>query len=142
MANRIKPILLLLGLIVLFFLVAPYLLQAVFAIIKKPSTSIRYAEAVQGRITSVEIERQFHMYYLDNDTKRWYSFNAFLPPLTPAQRQQLSQDELFYLTLGRKLKVGDYVSKQANSTMITVQRGESTSRYFCATPQEREEAQK
>jgi hypothetical protein len=142
MANRLKPILLLLGLTVLFFLVAPYLLQAVFSIIKKPYTAIRYAEAVQGRITSVEIERQFHMYYLDNNTKRWYSFNAFLPPLSPAQRQHLSQEDGFNLTLGRNLEVGDYVSKQANSTVITVQRGDSISRYFCATPEEIEQSRK
>ena len=136
MANRIKPILSLIGLIILFFLIAPYLLQAVFAIFKKPYTFIHYAEAVQGRITSVEIERQFHMYYLDNNTKRWYSFNTFLPPLTPAQRQQLNQDEVFSASLGQNLEVGDYVSKQANSTLITVQRGDSISRWFCATPEE------
>ena len=82
------------------------------------------------------------MYYLDNDTKRWYSFNTFLPPLTPTQRQRLSQDEVFYASLGRNLEVGDYVTKQPNSTLITVQRGDSTSRYFCATPEEIEQAQK
>ena len=135
MANRIKPILSLIGLIILFFLIAPYLLQVGFYLFTKPSKSIHYEDAVQGRITSVEIERQFHMYYLNNDTKRWYSFNAFMPPTTPAQRQ-LSQEEEFSATLGRNLEVGDYVSKQANSTLITVQRGDSISRYFCATPEE------
>ena len=142
MANRLKPILSLIGLAAVFFLIAPYLLQAFFFFFQKPYTFIRYAEAVHGRITGVEIERQFHMYYLDNNTKRWYGFNAFLPPLTPAQRQQLSQDEVFYLTLGRNLEVGDYVTKQANSTVITVRRGDSTSRYYCVTPEEREQAQK
>ncbi len=142
MANRIKPILSLIGFTVLFLLVAPYLLQAVFSIIKKPYTLIDYAEAVQGHITSVEIERQYHMYYLDNNTKRWYSFNAFLPPLTPAQQQHLGQNEEFNLSLGQNLEVGDYVSKQPNSTLITVQRGDSTSRYFCATPEEMEQARK
>ena len=142
MINRLKPILLIIGVFMLFFLIAPYLLQAVFAIFQKPYTFIHYAEAVQGRITSVEIERQYHMYYLDNDTKRWYSFNAFLPPLSPAQRQHLSQEDGFNLTLGRNLEVGDYVRKQANSTLITVQRGNSTSRWFCVTPEEMEEARK
>ena len=66
MANRLEPILSLIGLAAVFFLIAPYLLQAVFSIIKKPCTFVHYAEAVQGRITGVEIERQFHMYY-----QRW-----------------------------------------------------------------------
>ena len=66
MANRLEPILSLIGLAAVFFLIAPYLLQAVFSIIKKPYTFVHYAEAVQGRITGVEIERQFHMYY-----QRW-----------------------------------------------------------------------
>lgn len=136
MANRLKPILSLIGLAVVFFLVAPYLLQAFFFFFQKPHTFVHYAEAVHGRITGVEIERQFHMYYLDNDTKRWYSFNTFLPPLTPAQRQRLSQDEVFYASLGRNLEVGDYVAKQANSSLITVQRGGNVSRYYCATPEE------
>lgn len=142
MANRIKPILLIIGFALFFFWVAPYLLQAVFYVFKKPYTFIHYAEAVQGRITSVEIERQFHMYYLDNNTKRWYSFNTFLPPLTPAQRKQLNQDEVFSASLGQNLEVGDYVSKQANSTLITVQRGDSISRYFCPTPEEIEQSRK
>ena len=142
MANRLKPILSLIGFIVLFLLVAPYLLQAVFSIIKKPHTLIDYPDAVQGRITSVEIERRYHMYYLDNNTKRWYSFNAFLPSLTPAQQAHLGQKQEFNLSLGQKLKVGDYVSKQANSTLITVQRGDIILQYFCATPEEMEQARK
>ena len=141
MANRLKPILSLIGLAAVFFLIAPYLLQAFFFFFQKPHTLVRYAEAVHGRITGVEIERQFHMYYLDNNTKRWYGFNAFMPPLSPAH-QQLSQEKEFASTLGRNLEVGDYVTKQPNSTLITVQRGDSTSRYYCVTPEEREQAQK
>jgi hypothetical protein len=141
MVNQLKVILSVLGFILLFFLVAPYLLRGILAITKKPYTLVDYADAVQGRITGVETERQFNMYYLDNNTKRWYGFNAFMPPQNPV-RQQLSQAEEFNSTLGRKLKIGDYVSKQANSTMIMVQQGGSTSRWFCATPEEMEQAQK
>ena len=80
------------------------------------------------------------MYYLDNNTESQYSFNAFMPPLTPAQ-QQLSLSDKIDLNLGQKLKVGDYITKQTNSTVITVQRGDNTSRWFCATPEEMERAQ-
>ena len=142
MVNRLKGIISIIGITGLFFLIAPYLLRGMLAITRKPYTLVDYPDAVQGHITGVEIERQYHMYYLDNNTKRWYSFNAFMPPLTPAQQQHLSQAEEFASTLGKKLKIGDYVTKQANSTVITVQRGDRTSRYFCATPEEMEQAQK
>ena len=110
------------------------------AITEKSLKVIKYSDAVQGRITGVEIERQYHMYYLDNDTEHRYSFNAFDQPLTPAQ-QQLGLESID-LHLGLRLKVGDYVTKQPNSTLITVQRGDSTSRWFCSTPEEIEQAQK
>jgi hypothetical protein len=141
MALRLKVILSIIGFTLLFFLVAPYLLGGWFAITQKPHHFIHYAEAVQGRITSVEIERQFHKYYLDNNTKRWYSFNEFMPALNPAQQQHLSQEEDFALNLGQNLEVGDYVTKQPNSTLLTVQRGDSTSRWFCSLPKEAERAQ-
>lgn len=141
MAHRFKVILAIIGFALLFFLVAPYLLGGWLAITQKPHRFIHYAEAVQGRITSVEVERQFHKYYLDNNTKLWYSFNEFMPALTPAQQQHLSQAEDFALNLGQNLEVGDYVTKQPNSTLLTVQRGDSTSRWFCSPPEEIERAQ-
>ena len=141
MVNRLKGIISIIGITGLFFLIAPYLLRGMLAITRKPYTLVDYPDAVQGHITGVEIERQYHMYYLDNNTERQYSFNAFMPPLTPAQ-QQLSLGDKIDLNLGQKLKVGDYITKQPNSTVITVQRGDNTSRWFCATPEEIEQAQK
>jgi len=139
MAHRLKVILSIIGFTLLFFLVAPYILGGWLAITQKPHNFIHYAEAVQGRITSVEVERQFHKYYLDNNTKLWYSFNEFMPALTPAQQQHLSQAEDFALNLGQNLEVGDYVTKQPNSTLITVQRGNSISRYYCVAPEKSEQ---
>ena len=140
MAYRLKVIISIIGFSVLFLLIAPYLLRGMLAITEKSLKVIKYSDAVQGRITGVEIERQYHMYYLDNDTEHRYSFNAFDQPLTPAQ-QQLGLESID-LHLGLRLKVGDYVTKQPNSTLITVQRGDSTSRWFCSTPKEIEQAQK
>lgn len=125
---------------VLFFLIAPYLLRGMLAITEKSLKVVKYSDAVQGRITGVEIERQYHMYYLDNNTEQRYSFNAFDQPLTPAQ-QRLGLESID-LHLGLRLEVGDYVNKQPSSTVITVQRGDSTSRWFCSTPEEIERAQK
>lgn len=141
MSDRFKAILFIVGITLLFFLIAPYLLRGMLAVTKKTYTVLEYADAAQGHITGVEIKRQYHMYYLDNNTEHQYSFNAFMPPLTPAQ-QQLSREDKIDLHLGLQLKVGDYVSKHPNSTVITVQRGDSTSRWFCATPAEIKQAQK
>ena len=140
MSDRFKAILLLVGITVLFFLIAPYLLRGMLAITEKSLKVVDYPDAVQGHITGVEIERQYHMYYLDNDTEHRYSFNAFDQPLTPAQ-QQLGLENID-LHLGLRLEVGDYVTKQPNSTVIMVQRGDSTSRWFCSTPEEMEQAHK
>ena len=142
MSNRLKGILLLIGMMLWLYAMGPHLLTRLSALTKGPNTSVDYADAAQGRITSVKIERQFHMYYLDDKTEGWYSFNAFMPPLTPAQRQRLSRYDKIDLHLGLQLEVGDYVSKQANSKLITVQRGDSTSRWYCATPEEIEQSRK
>jgi hypothetical protein len=140
MSDRLKAILFIIGIMLLFYTIVPYLVGGRVATSLGTFKLIEYSDAIQGRITGVEIERQYHTYYLDNNTERKYSFNAFDQPLTPAQ-QQLGLKSID-LHLGLRLKVGDYVSKQPNSTVITVQRGDSTSRWFCSTPEEIEQAQK
>ncbi|GAB3638050.1 hypothetical protein GCM10027422_36400 [Hymenobacter arcticus] len=141
MSDRLKAILFVVGIMLLFYTVVPYLVGGGVATFLGPFKAIKYADAIQGRITGVEIERQYHTHYLDNDTEHKYSFNAFDQPLTSAQ-QHLSAGDKIDLNLGQQLEVGDYVTKQANSTVITVQRGDSTSRWFCSTPAEIEQAQK
>jgi hypothetical protein len=140
MSDRLKAILFIIGIMLLFYTIVPYLVGGRVATSLGTFKLIEYADAIQGRITGVEIERQYHTYYLDNNTERKYSFNAFDQPLTLAQ-QQLGLKSID-LHLGLRLKVGDYVSKQPNSTVITVQRGDSTSRWFCSTPAEIEQAHK
>ena len=124
----------------LFYTVVPYMVGGGVSTDLGPFKLIEYSDAIKGRITGVKIERQYHTYHLDNDTERLYSFNAFMPPLTPAQ-QQLSVGDKIDLNLGQQLEVGNYVAKQPNSTLLTVQRGDSTSRWFCSTPEEIERAQ-
>lgn len=140
MSDRFKAILFIVGIMLLFYTIVPYLVGGRMTTNLGPFKLIEYADSIRGRITGVKIERQYHTYYLDNDTERQYSFNAFMPPLTPTQ-QQLSLEDKIDLNLGQQLEVGDYVIKQSNSTVITVQRGDGTSRWFCATPEEIERAQ-
>jgi hypothetical protein len=119
------------GVLALIIVVVFFVLRGVVSVASKPTLVVRYPDAVRGRITGVETNRQNHLYFLDDDKQRHYSFNAFGPPLTPAQ-QQLSLEEQNALGLGQHLRVGDYVTKAANSTTLVVQRGGSTSQWFCA----------
>ena len=139
MWENFKVGLLLLGIVIAFFLIAPHLphFTQLFA---KPLVFVEYATAVQGRITGSEVNRQHYLYYLEGNTEQRYDFNAFTQPLTPAQ-QQLSQEEQNTLGLGQRLKTGDIVSKAANAILLTVQRGDSASRWFCSTPEQIERAQ-
>lgn len=141
MSDRLKAILFIIGTMLLFYATVPFLVGGGLATNFGTFTLIAYADALEGRITGLEIKRQYHTYYLDNKTEQPYSFNAFMPRLTAAQ-QQLSLGDKIDLNLGQHLAVGDYVRKQANSTVLTVQRGDSSSRWFCATPPEIEQAHK
>jgi hypothetical protein len=140
MWENFKVGLLLFALVIAFFLIANYIPHYTQAF-AKPLVSVEYAIAVQGRITGSEVSRQHYLYYLDSNTEQRYDFNAFIQPLTPAQ-QQMDEVAQNTLGLGQRLKTGDIVSKAANSTLLIVQRGDSTSRWFCATPEEIEKAQK
>ena len=140
MWENLKVGLLLFALVVVFFLVARYIPHFTQAF-AKPQTNVEYSTAVQGRITGSYVSRQYHRYYLDGNTERYYDFNAFTQPLTPAQKL-MAEETQHSLGLGQQLEPGDVVSKAANSTLLMVQRGDSTSRWFCSTPEEIERAQK
>lgn len=138
MWENLKVGLLLFVIVITFFLIAPHIPHYTQAF-SKPWVFVEYATAVQGRITDSEVNRQHYLYYLDSNTEQLYDFNAFGQPLTPAQAQ-LSLEEQNTLGLGQRLKTGDVISKAANSTVLTVQRGDGTSRWFCATPEQVEQA--
>lgn len=132
MLEKFKTGLLLLGIVIVFLLIAPYLLRFTLALTTKPRIVVEYPTALQGRITGSYVNRQYHLYYLDGNTERYYDFNGFGQPLTPIQ-ERLPLEEQNTLGLGQRLETGDIVSKAANSTLLTVQRGDSTSRWFCST---------
>jgi hypothetical protein len=132
MWENFKIGLLLLGIVIVFFLLAPHLPNVLGTLTSKQRVLVEYPTAVQGRITGSEVQRQHHFYYLDGHTDRYYDFNRFEQPRTPAQ-QQLEEEEQHALGLGQQLKTGDIIAKAANSTVLTVQRGDSTSRWFCST---------
>jgi hypothetical protein len=132
MWENVKIGLLLVCIVIVFFLIAPHIPTFVGSATNKPRIMVEYPTAVHGRITGSRVNRQYHLYYLDGNTGQDYDFNAFTQPLTPAQ-QQLDEEEQHTLGLGQQLEPGDIVSKAANSNVLTVQRGDSTSRWFCST---------
>jgi hypothetical protein len=139
MVENIKIGLLLGALVSFFFWLAPHI-PSIWAVLDKPRNLVSYSTAVQGRITGSEVSRQYHLYYLNGTTDQLYDFNGFVQSLTPAQ-QQLAEDAQHTLGLGQQLQTGDLVAKAAGSTVLTVQRGDSSSRWFCSTPHELNQAQ-
>jgi hypothetical protein len=95
---------------------------------------VRYADAVSGRITSCQVNRQQHLFFLHGNPAQAYNFNAFGPLMTPTSYQQLSLEEQNARGLGQYLQLGDSVSKAAGSTTLLVQRGASRSQWVCAPP--------
>lgn len=132
MWENFKIGLLLFCIVIAFLLIAPHIPTLVGSVTNKPRIMVEYPTAVQGRITGSRVNRQYHLYYLDGNTGQDYDFNAFTQPLTSAH-QQMDEEEQHTLGLGQRLETGDIVSKVANSTVLTVQRGDSTSRWFCST---------
>lgn len=95
---------------------------------------VRYADAISGRITSCQVNRQQHLFFLHGNPAQAYSFNAFGPLQTPTSYQQLSLEEQNARGLGQYLQLGDSVSKAAGSTTLRVQHGASRSQWVCAPP--------
>ena len=129
-----KDILKLAVIIVGFYLAAPYLLRAVFAVFHKPVVDVGYLTPVAGRITGFYMNRQYYLYYFDNDEGKQYDFNGFGRSLASAEAHKngLSKQELDGPGLGVFLRKGDFVRKAANSTELTVQRGDSISHWACS----------
>lgn len=58
--------------IALFYTVAPYLLDGINKIFSNSQVLINYTKSVSGRVTGSYVNRQYHFFYLDGDTKKLY----------------------------------------------------------------------
>ncbi len=131
-----KDVLKLLALAAVFFAVAPYLLNGINRLRYPGTTYVSYATALAGHISGGRTNRQYTLNYLDDNEKQYYDFNGFVPDSVAPEMVGLSQDDKNRLMLGAHLRQGDYVSKAANSTKLTVQRGNSITHWVCpAGPQ-------
>jgi hypothetical protein len=132
-----KSIIKIIGIIILFYFAAPYLLRAIFRFFHKPQVEVLYETPVAGYITGYYVNRQYYLYYLDGNEKTYYDFNAFAPSLSSPEAHKigLTKQELDSPGLGAYLKKGDHVSKQAHSTDLTVKRGNEITHWVCSPKQ-------
>ncbi|MGI4737499.1 MAG: hypothetical protein ACRYG7_20220 [Janthinobacterium lividum] len=136
-----KDILKLAAIAGLFFLAAPYLLRAVFAVFYTPRIAVGYDTPVDGRISGFYANRQYYVYYLNGNKKTYYDFNAFGQALASGETHRksgLTQPELDGPGLGTYLKKGDYVSKAAHSTELLVRRNDTITHWACSPKQAKE----
>jgi hypothetical protein len=114
---------LLIGIVSIFFLVAPRALNFTGFLPSKPQVLVEYLTVVQEYIAGSEAKRQHHLYYLDGNTKQYDDISRFRQLFTPAQQRM---DEKAQHALGL-LATGDIVLKAANITALRMLRGDSTS---------------
>ena len=115
----------------LFYFLAPHLLSRINKLFINPTVQVSYPTAVNGRVTASAMNRQYSLYTLNDDTKTSYDFNVFVPATASPRTGNFSQEEVNQLLLGTQPRVGDYVTKAANSTGLTVQRGPVITHWIC-----------
>lgn len=113
-----------------FYLAFPYLLSLSRWLFSTPEVEVAYDISVTGHITGSYVSRQYYLHYLDGNNKVYYDFNLF-EPATPLPTG-LTQEEINRLGLGPYLRKGDYITKAAQSTTLSVHRGNSTTQWVCA----------
>jgi hypothetical protein len=107
----------------LLYLSFSYGLRAAF-----PFTEVGCNTALTGRITgAVEINRR-RTFFLNGQRTLRYDFSAFAPATGPGRADGAPEDN----SLNRYLRKGDVVRKPGRAALLTVQRGDSITRWVCA----------
>ncbi|MFD2720441.1 hypothetical protein ACFST9_17075 [Hymenobacter monticola] len=107
----------------LLYLGFAYGLRAAF-----PCTEVGYNVALTGRITGVvEIKGQ-RTFFLNGQRARRYDFDAFGPAAGLHRANPTPEDG----SLSRYLRKGDLIRKPGRAVELTVQRGDSLTRWGCA----------
>jgi hypothetical protein len=135
--SKKKYFLVLAGIMVVFYTVAPYLLGGVLSVVY-PTTDVNLELVLHdAEVTDVWHNRQLYLYYLDGATWQMHDFNSFVPA-DSAVRTGMDSD-LGYdpSSLGHYLRRGDRLTKAANSPLLTVRRGPITTRWilYAFTPE-------
>ncbi len=91
-----------------------------------PRAEVGYDTALTGRITGTFEQKGQRTFFLNGERALRYDFDAFTPAVT---------DGPFSATysLGQYLRKGDRVRKPGRAAELTVQRGDSLSRWKCAS---------
>ncbi|MBF9140803.1 hypothetical protein [Hymenobacter properus] len=102
----------------LLYLGFSYGLRAAF-----PCTEVGCDTAVSGRITGAFQRKKSRTFFLDGKLDRRYDFDAFAPATGPAEEDN---------PLSQYLRKGDLVSKSGRAALLTVQRGDTLTRWVCS----------
>lgn len=127
-----KNILKIILILVVFFLVAPYLLRGMLSLFYSPQLVIRYKDGVNGQVTGIYRNRQHNSFYLNGSKSTYYDFNSFVPPGKLERIDSLSQDKINTLVLGAYLQEGDSITKEANSRVLVVKRDNVITQWECS----------
>lgn len=95
-----------------------------------PRTVVGYDTPVAGRVTGYFAINSQRSFFLNGNTKTRYDFDAFTsarPAAGPTRPPGID--------LSGYLRKGDYLRKAARAAALTVQRGDSLSRWTCAPPE-------
>lgn len=95
-----------------------------------PRTDVGYDTPVAGRVTGYFAIKSQRSFFLNGNTKTRYGFDAFTSARPAAGPASPAGPEL-----SGYLRKGDYLRKAARAAALTVQRGDSLSRWTCAPPE-------
>ena len=99
--------------------------------------TVTAATAVQGQVSKCYVNRQHFHWYLDGQKVRYDFWDFTAGDAATRQLQarigrQNQGNEYYYNTLAYYLRVGDVLSKPANSPLLRLQRGDSVTVWTCA----------
>jgi hypothetical protein len=106
----------------LIYLSFYYGLRAAF-----PRTEVGYETALAGRVSGTFESKRQYSFFLNGQKAPRYDFDAFSFVLAAGQQQPEDNQ------LSHYLRVGDVVRKPGHATLLTVQRGDSLTRWVCAS---------
>lgn len=94
-----------------------------------PRIEVGFETGVTGRVTGTLQIRNQYSFFLNGRARTRYSFGSFV-----LVGRAASQVAASAVSLDDYLQKADYVHKQARTTELTVQRGESITRWACPMP--------
>ena len=90
-----------------------------------PRAEVGYDTALAGRVTRTFLSKGRHSFFLNGRGAPRYDFDAFSRAPAGPERPEATP-------LSQYLRKGDLIRKQGHAAVLTVQRGDSLTRWVCA----------